>query len=628
MPLPAFAPNTPDVGSTQVGANTWLINNAYSGGSGTLDCLGFPFGFTIPTTAGQPAGISSSNGKYLHIASSAAVNSGILNCNFVAADGLCTDPGNHFARMTQDVSTVGAASATVSFWWICGGGASNYGEVYYSTDSGNSWTLITSPIAQYRNQTTWGQQVISLPELGGYATLRLGFRFVNGTTTSAADPGFGVDDVRISVPGPSETTLTTADPAEEAYCQGSTIEIPYTVTGLFAPGNVFTAELSDANGSFASPVSIGSLVSVTSGTISGTVPFNTPAGTGFRVRVVSSSPLIVGITNSVDLTVLAAATAGADAEVTLCKNTGTYVLLDYLEDADACGVWTSPNGQTTSGIFNTNTDIAGAYVYTADCSTVCAADAATLTISLQNPANAGNSSTIALCSNDPPTSLYPYVAGGELTGLFFYQGQTFPMPDYTEPGTYQVSYVVYGTAPCLNDTAGLELVVNQAADAGQSATVTLCANSAPVALIDVLGSAQAGGSWTGPDNTPFSGTLNPAVNGSGLYTYLVEGTAPCANDEAFVAVVIDPCLGVYEQTSISSIRWAGRAGDDQLFTMAGGAAMEASLLDATGRICSRSSLPAGATSLTLPMATHRPGLYVLVLRSGAEQQSIRFIHDL
>jgi hypothetical protein len=626
-PMPAFAPNTPDLGSSVSGDNTWLINSAYAGGSGTLDCLGFPFSFTIPATAAQPAGISTSNGSYLHISSSAAINSGILNCNFVAADGLCSQPGNHFARMTQDVSTLGALEASVSFWWLCGGGASNYGEVHYSTDGGSSWTLITAPIAQYRNQQTWVQQSITLPELGGHATLRLGFRFVNGTTISAQDPGFGVDDVRISVPQPSEVSVLTNEPAAQEYCQGSAIEVPYSVTGTWAPGNVFTAQLSDASGSFAAPVAIGSTVSGISGTISGVIPSNTPAGAGYRVRVVASAPVFEGTANAVDLAVLSAPSAGADAEVTLCKNTGTYVLLDLLEGADACGVWTSPTGASISGIFNSDTDNAGDYIYTTDCSTVCTEDDATLTISLQNPANAGNSSTVAICSNDPPTSLYPYVAGGELTGLFFYQGQTFPLPDLTTAGTYVVNYVVYGTAPCLNDSADLQFVVNEAADAGQSSTLTICTNSAPVDLVNELGGSQAGGTWTGPDNEPFSGILDPLVDGSGLYTYTVQGIAPCEDDEAFVAVIIDPCLGVDELGSNIAVRWAGRSGDHQLFTMTGSSAVEATLLDATGRMCMRWNLAAGETSFTLPMADQRHGSYLLVLRSETGVQSIRFIHE-
>ncbi|HNU57889.1 MAG TPA: hypothetical protein PKN30_14965, partial [Flavobacteriales bacterium] len=159
----AFTLNTTDVSSTATGANTWLINDVYVGGSGEIECFGFPFGFTVPTTAGQPAGISDANGPYLHITSEAAIASGVQNCCFAAADGLCTEAANHFAAMNTDVSTVGQGEVSLSFWWLCGGSNNNYGEVYYSTDGGNAWSAITTPIAQYRDQNAWVQQTITLP---------------------------------------------------------------------------------------------------------------------------------------------------------------------------------------------------------------------------------------------------------------------------------------------------------------------------------------------------------------------------------------------------------------------------------------------------------------------------------
>jgi hypothetical protein len=244
--------------------------------------------------------------------------------------------------MTLDVSTIGAASATLTFWWLCGGGTSNYGEVYYSTNSGTTWNLISTPIAQYRNQSTWTQQTITLPELGGQSTLRFGFRFVNGTTLSAQDPGFGIDDVRITVPTSVTNTITTGDLASSLICQGASIGVPYTATGTWGAGNVFTLQLSDASGSFAAPVAIGTLASNASGTVPGLVPANTPPGAGYRLRVVGSDPLTVGVVGSISYEVVPAPFAGDDATVSLCKNTGTYDLFAFLSGAPA--TWSDQHG--------------------------------------------------------------------------------------------------------------------------------------------------------------------------------------------------------------------------------------------------------------------------------------------
>lgn len=81
------------------------------------------------------------------------------------------------------------------------------------------------------------------------------------------------------------------------------VTVPYTTSGTFNNGNVFTAQLSDASGSFASPVSIGTVTATTSGSINASIPHTTPAGTGYRVRVVSSNPVVLGSDNGTDLTV-------------------------------------------------------------------------------------------------------------------------------------------------------------------------------------------------------------------------------------------------------------------------------------------------------------------------------------
>ncbi|MCW5897872.1 MAG: T9SS type A sorting domain-containing protein [Flavobacteriales bacterium] len=183
----AFTLNTTDVGCiTTSTTNKWVVNNVYTGGL---------FGL-IPNTAAQPAGIVPANGNYLHTLSNTAQTFGVLNSNFMAPGD-----GPTFARMSADVSTIGLVDINLSFWWVCQGGPTNFGEVYYSTNAGSTWTLINtgSPASgQYRNQTAWVQQNISLPAFEGQATLRFGFRFVNsGSTGSPSSPGFSIDDVRV-----------------------------------------------------------------------------------------------------------------------------------------------------------------------------------------------------------------------------------------------------------------------------------------------------------------------------------------------------------------------------------------------------------------------------------------------
>ncbi|HEY9116144.1 MAG TPA: GEVED domain-containing protein [Bacteroidales bacterium] len=110
-----------------------------------------------------------------------------------------------------------------------------------------------------------------------------------------------VEDYTLNVIEPQ--TISTGTIAPTTLCSGTSVDVPYTIVGIFSSGNIFTAQLSDASGSFASPIDIGVLVSINSGTISGTIPLGSPTGTAYRIRVVSSSPVVTGTDNGVDLSI-------------------------------------------------------------------------------------------------------------------------------------------------------------------------------------------------------------------------------------------------------------------------------------------------------------------------------------
>jgi hypothetical protein len=621
VPDQSFILNTGDAGSTPVGDNRWIINNLYAGGNGTLDCLGFPFSFTVPPTATQPAGITSPGGGYLHIASEAGLNSFIANCNFVAADGLCTQPANHFAAMSVDVNTSQLTEVDLSFWWLCGGGSANYGEVWYSTNGGASWSLLNEGAVQYRNAGTWVQAQITSTALAGHATVRIGFRFVNGTTVSASDPAFGIDDLRIEAPGQEELFLAATAPATALVCTGSTFIIPFIASGPWQSGNTFTAEMSDAGGGFGNPVVLGSIAATSSGAIVAVVPPGTAAGT-YSIRLRSSTPPLTTEPQGVTLVVEVPASAGSDTTVYWCKNSGLYELLPTLTGADACGSWSGPNGSPFTNVFNSATDQAGVYTYTTDCGQACPADQAELTIFLQDPANAGVDVDAPLCSDAPPGSLYFLISGGQPTGAFFYNGSVFPLPDLTVPGNYSVDYVVWGLGICPNDTATIDITVNQAANAGSSTTLTVCSNDDPVALISLLGGAQTTGSWADPFNLPFSGVLVPAQAASGLYTYTVAGVPPCTNDQAFVAVIIDPCLSV-DAVDARREGWLGMDQGVHRFVLSQ-EARDVRVRSITGQEMPV-RLAGGGVDRTLPADELADGWYVLTWEQEGQRRALRFL---
>ncbi len=108
--------------------------------------------------------------------------------------------------------------------------------------------------------------------------------------------------VKFSTPPIVTPTLSTGTVANP-LCKGYAVGVPFTVSGTINSCNVFTAQLSDASGSFAAPVTIGTDTGTASGTIQAIIPTNTPSGTGYRIRVVSSNIAATGSDNGMNLTI-------------------------------------------------------------------------------------------------------------------------------------------------------------------------------------------------------------------------------------------------------------------------------------------------------------------------------------
>ncbi|MFP4664655.1 MAG: cohesin domain-containing protein, partial [Bacteroidales bacterium] len=118
------------------------------------------------------------------------------------------------------------------------------------------------------------------------------------------------------------------------FCAGESFTIDYQATGDFLTENVFTAELSDASGSFASPTIIGSLASNNSGSITATLPANLSDGSAYKIRLQASHPVYTSDIWTTDLTIHALPTADAGADTDICDGSSTTLSatggVDYL----------------------------------------------------------------------------------------------------------------------------------------------------------------------------------------------------------------------------------------------------------------------------------------------------------
>jgi hypothetical protein len=79
-------------------------------------------------------------------------------------------------------------------------------------------------------------------------------------------------------------------PIPTVLCKTVPYNINYDILGTFNPGNMFIVQISDATGSFASPYFIGVATTTTAGFVTCNVPSSFALGSGYKIRLVSTSP--------------------------------------------------------------------------------------------------------------------------------------------------------------------------------------------------------------------------------------------------------------------------------------------------------------------------------------------------
>ena len=138
------------------------------------------------------------------------------------------------------------------------------------------------------------------------------------------------------------------------FCDSSNVSVNFSINSLtFNSGNVFTAQLSDANGNFTSPTNIGSVTDTLAATIAAMIPANTPAGSNYRIRVVSSNPIQTGSDNGTNL-VINVPTVNLGANVSICPGDTAYLTapLGVLSYNWSDGATNQINPVTTAGTYS------------------------------------------------------------------------------------------------------------------------------------------------------------------------------------------------------------------------------------------------------------------------------------
>jgi hypothetical protein len=133
---------------------------------------------------------------------------------------------------------------------------------------------------------------------------------------------------------------------ESPYCAGGGINIPFTSPNQ-NQGNTFTAQLSNANGDFTNPITIGTFNSTTGGIINGNLPSGLTASANYRIRILASNPATSG-SPSAPFTIFAlpAQPSVISGQTSVCPG-ATLVSYSVANQSGITGFnWTVPPGST------------------------------------------------------------------------------------------------------------------------------------------------------------------------------------------------------------------------------------------------------------------------------------------
>jgi gliding motility-associated-like protein len=204
------------------------------------------------------------------------------------------------------INCSGQTGITLSFNYIeFGDGTEDNAQVWYF--DGVTWSMLADMpktlcgdnvggpcntlVCDGFSQGYWTAFSVALPaSANNNANVKIGFywRNIDGISTPT-DPSVAIGRVQLTSPATANTI--TAGNLIGPFCACATANLPFSSTGTFNTGNIYTAQLSDAAGSFASPVSLGTFPSTANvGNFALTIPCATPAGTGYMIQIVSSAP--------------------------------------------------------------------------------------------------------------------------------------------------------------------------------------------------------------------------------------------------------------------------------------------------------------------------------------------------
>jgi hypothetical protein len=341
----------------------------------------------------------------------------------------------------------------------------------------------------------------------------------------------------------AQETITTNSPLQTSFCAGGNIIVEYTTTGTFNLNCTFTAQLSDAWGDFTNPVDVGSMPFNT-GVIVGTIPSSTEFGFGYRVRVVSDNPVVIGSVSPLPSLFITSSAVSADIwpdpEDAICQG-------------DTVSLWVAPNEEYfwSNGANTQSIDVTESGTYTVTVTnyfTGCQVTSAPYTVVVHPLPELNLGNDTAVCQGQ----ILNLNAG---SGMQEYQWSTGSIQQtivVDDPGVYAVT--ITDANNCEN-TDSISLVVNANPYVNLGNDTVFCGASVSLNA----GSGFAYYNW----NNGLSYNPILVVTSSGAYSVLVTDANACTDSDTInINVFPNPVLNLGNDLALcgTSIMLNGGAG--------------------------------------------------------------------
>lgn len=220
--------------------------------------------------------------------------------------------------------------------------------VLRSSVDGFSSTLYTFSSIDDVNPSDYNASISTINNQTSAIEFRI-YAAAGNTTGSLKIVNSNTDGVYIygTVTSTNSITTSTVSPTSFNFPDCSTTltgTVDFTSTGTFNSDNIYTAQLSNSSGSFSNAKTIGTLTSfANSGTISFSISSPIAPGSGYKIRVISSSPSAVGSSSS-SITVTSS-----------CYSSNT----NYFRSKNSTGEWSNESdwesSTSSSGPWQTST---------------------------------------------------------------------------------------------------------------------------------------------------------------------------------------------------------------------------------------------------------------------------------